>query len=220
MPSTAFTTFQKNREDADALLDFHEEKSGDKPGRKFGVVPLNKAVIVFVCAAWEAYCEDIIAEAIDWIVTDCTDPKLLPKELRKHIAVQVRQDKNETAPWELALDGWKQVLRSNAAQFTVSLTRRWNTPKPPQVQELFLKSLGISDITKGWTWQNCDNYTARKRLDDFVTLRGAIAHRLTADKPVHKAQGVDFAAHVERLAGIIDQVIADYLFGITGKRYW
>lgn len=220
MSSNAFTTFQENRKDADALLDLHEEKSGDKPGRKFGVAPLNKAVIVFVCAAWEAYCEDVIAEAIDHIVADCSDPKLLPKELRKHVAAQVRLDKNETAPWDLAMDGWKQMLKTNAAQFTVNLTGRWNTPKPAQVQELFLKSLGIVDITVGWSWQNCDNYTARKKLDDFVALRGAIAHRLSADKAVHKAQGVDFAAHVERLASIIDQTIGNYLFAVTGKRYW
>jgi len=220
MPSKALITFQENRKDADALLELHEEKSGDKPGRKFNVAHLNKAVVVFVCAAWEAYCEDIIAEAIEHIVADCSDPKLLPKELRKHIAAQVRSDKNEIAPWDLAMDGWKQLLKANATQFTVSLTGRWNTPKPTQVQELFLKSLGIADITAGWSWQNCDNYTARKKLDEFVTLRGAIAHRLSADKPVHKAQGVDFAAHVERLASIIDQLINDYLFQITGKHYW
>jgi hypothetical protein len=220
VPSKAFATFQENRKDAEALLDIHEEKSGDKPGRKFGVEPLNKATIVFVCAAWEAYCEDIVAEAIDAIVADCQDPKLLPKELRKHITAQVRQDKNETAPWELAVDGWKQVLKMNAAQFTVNLTGRWSTPKPTQVQELFLKCLGIPDITAAWSWQKCDNYTARKKLDYFVTLRGAIAHRLNDENAVYKKQGVDFAAHVERLASIIDLTIRDYLFAVVGKHLW
>jgi hypothetical protein len=85
---------------------------------------------------------------------------------------------------------------------------------------LFLRSLGIPDVTDNWVWQNCDNYTARKKLDDFVSLRGSIAHRLIADKPVHKSDGVQFFAHVDRLASLVDASVKALLNSSTGKAYW
>ena len=220
MPSKAYEKLQENRKDLDILWSFHEEKSGDAPGRKFGVEPLNKAVVVFVCALWGAYCEDVVAEAIDLLAADCNDPNLLPKELRKHIAAQIKGDKNDLAVWQLAEAGWKLVLKNNATKFTKDLTGRWNTPKSLPVQELFLKALGIKDITANWSWRNSDSYSTRRRLDEFVGLRGGIAHRLVGEESVHKAHGTDFFTHIERIATIVDASVRDLHFSATNKHYW
>ena len=65
MPSNALNTLDANKSDLDRLWWFHGNVAGNTQGRKYGVEVLNKAVVVFVCAAWEAYCEDILLEAID-----------------------------------------------------------------------------------------------------------------------------------------------------------
>ncbi len=78
MPSQARQTLDSNRDDLDRLWEIHEQESGTTRGRKYGVEVLNKAAVVLVCAAWEAYCEDIVQEAIHHLVDDCSDFNKLP----------------------------------------------------------------------------------------------------------------------------------------------
>ncbi|HEY4809492.1 MAG TPA: HEPN domain-containing protein [Solirubrobacteraceae bacterium] len=68
MPSQSMAAFEENCGDVERLLDIHRELAGDGPGKKHGFEVLNKSAVVLMCAAWEAYCEDIAAEAIDHLV--------------------------------------------------------------------------------------------------------------------------------------------------------
>src|SRR5687768_16205818 len=82
-----------------------------------------------MCAVWEAYCEDLAAEAVEHLVTNAPDTTALPKVLRKTIASELESDKNDLAVWDLAGEGWKAVLRSRLADITERRNRSLNNPQ-------------------------------------------------------------------------------------------
>jgi len=216
MPSNARTTLDANKTDLDRLWWFHSNEAGNNKGRKYGVEVLNKAVVVFVCAAWEAYCEDIILEAIDHIKADGADFNLLPKEVKTAIGLRIKLEKHEQSPWKLAGDGWKDIVVAHAKESVGAL----NTPKAGKLKTLFAETIGIKNITDNWSWQKCKVATAITRLDTFVTLRGELAHRLKATDAVTKKHGEDFFSHATLLAGKIDMSVRNHLHTITGEHYW
>jgi hypothetical protein len=130
MPSQARIAFENNRQDVERLMEIHGDLAGDTPGRKHGVEVLNKSAIVLMCAVWEAYCEDLAAEAVDHLVTNAKDASALPKALRKTIAAELQGDKNELAVWGLAGDGWKAILQARLCDITERRNRSLIPPSP------------------------------------------------------------------------------------------
>jgi hypothetical protein len=220
MPSQARITLDDNKDDLERLWELHEQVAGPTPGRKYNVDVLNRAAVVMVCAAWEAYCEDIVSEAIRIITVDCQNSSLLPPVLRTFIGKKVKTAQNDQSPWDMAGDGWRAVVQVNAADAIKKLTGSWNTPKTAQVNELFKVSLGISEISKKWKWAKNPSTSTEGRLDDFVTLRGEIAHRLKPADSVRKKHGTDFYDFVCRVADIIDTEVHAVIVAATSKSFW
>lgn len=146
------------------LIETHTYYTKNKPSDK-SLGHLTRSAIVMLCAAWERYNEDLLIEAIDKICDSVTDISLLNKKIKKTISSKVKLDKNESKPIELAGDGWKSVWKS----YAVSETKLLNTPKSNKLKTLFEKYLGITDYTKMWT-------SDTNEIDDFVSVRGDIAH--------------------------------------------
>jgi len=220
MPSKARNTLAANEDDFDRLWGLHEKEAGTTPGRKYNVDVLNRAAVVMVCAAWEAYCEDIVTEAIAIIAADCKDPASLPSCLKTHVGKRIKTSSHDHAAWDMAGDGWRAVVTSNASDAVKKLTGSWNTPKTSQVNDLFNVSLGIIDISAKWKWAKNPAATTGKKLDAFVTLRGEIAHRLKTADSVHKKDGTDFYDFVCRVADIIDTEVHAVVVAATAKNYW
>jgi hypothetical protein len=150
MPSQARIAFENNRNDVERLMEIHGDLAGDTPGRKHGVEVLNKSAIVLMCAVWEAYCEDLVAEAVDHLVTNAKDASVLPKALRKTIASELESDKNDLAAWDLAGDGWKTILRSRLVDITERRNRSLNNPKSGNIDSLFEEALGLRNVSASW----------------------------------------------------------------------
>jgi hypothetical protein len=217
MPTLARDTFNANCSDVDRLLGIHADIAGDAPGRKYGVEVLNKSAVVLICAFWEAYVEDVVSEALDFIVGNTTDVTKLPVDLRKVVAKSIRQDPHDLSPWTLAGDGWKTVLRTNLAAAKVKYLTNWNTPKSGNIRELFTQSLGLPDLPSKWQRPWLTSANALKKLDEFVTLRGAIAHRGRAAKSVTKAQAEGFLWHVRKeLVIFTDDAVNAHAKSVTG----
>lgn len=140
--------------------------------------------------------------------------------MKTAIAKRIKDDKHDQAPWKLAGDGWKAELNANANDIIERMTGRWNTSKSEPIQKLFAKALGISDITARWTWRQNPLRTTIKKLDDFVTPRGEIAHRQKANDSVHKKDGTGFYDLTCRIADKIDGEVRRVLQEATGKVYW
>lgn len=217
MPSKSREKFTENSKDVERLLKIHTDVAGDAPGRKWGVEVLNKSAVILVCAVWEAYVEDVLHEALDHVSAKLTDPSKLPLELRKLIAKQVRDDKNDLAPWNLAGAGWQGQLAKNLESLKARFTGGWNTPKSNPVKELFENALGLADVTASWKRTTLTVAKARKKLDDYVKLRGDIAHRSKAASSVTKDQASEFLEHVQRLVEFTDSAVSAHVKTFTGS---
>lgn len=220
MPSQARAAFDKNAQDVELLLQIHSDVGGDAKGRRFGLEVLNKSAIVLLTAIWEAYYEDIATEALEHLIANVPSGSALPKELKKRIASDIKADQNELAMWDLADWGWKTRVQARLAALTAERNRRLNTPKTEQINELFASAIGVANVSDAWRWKKMSATKAKDKLDKYVALRGAIAHRGGAAAGVKKAQVQDYFRHVKRLVGKTGGRINSHVKDATGKPLW
>ena len=131
--SNAYKAFQKNMEDIERLLELHTQEGGSEPGRRYGLEVLNKSAIVLITSFWEAFCEDLASDALDIYVKRAKTFDVLPLVLRKRIAAELKGDKHDLSPWQLAGDGWRKHLvsrldelkRKGTGTSTLRMLARW-----------------------------------------------------------------------------------------------
>jgi len=220
MASQSRQAFDHNVQDVERLLEIHADVGGDAQGRRFGLEVLNKSAIVLITAIWEAYCEDIAAEALGHLVANVASGSQLPKELKKKIAADIKADQNDLAMWDLADAGWQTRAKGRLASLMVERNRRLNTPKSDQIDELFAAAIGLTSVSSSWRWKKMSVAQARAKLDDFVELRGAIAHRGAAAASVKKVQVTNYLKHVKRLVGKTGGRVNTHVQNATGKALW
>jgi hypothetical protein len=217
--SRAQLAFQKNCADIDQLLKIHSDLGGTGPGRRKLEV-LNKSAVVLITAFWEAYCEDAAAEGLQYVVRHTKDAAKLPKDLRKVVAKELKADLDELAVWQLADKGWRKVLSSRLAALKSERDRQLNTPKTTQIDDLFERALGLAGISKSWRWGRVSARRAGEKLDEYVTLRGSIAHRGSGSASVRKHEVDDYYDHVKYLVDKTDARVSDVVKSVTGQAPW
>lgn len=220
MPSAARIAFTKNAEDIKRLLEIHGDLGGDAPGRRHRLGVLNKSAIVLVTSFWEAYCEDIAAEAVKKIATCAPSASKLSKDIKKIIAKELKGDLNEIAIWSLADDGWKTVLGDRLTRLQDERNRRLNTPKSQQIDELFAHSIGLPNISSAWAWKGMSADRAREKLDRYVALRGEIAHRGAGAQVCKRHQVADYFAFIKRIIAKTGGRVNRHVKKITGSGLW
>jgi hypothetical protein len=73
-------------------------------------------------------------------------------------------------------------------------------PKSDNIDELFRSAVGISKVPSEWRWAKKMNaQRAREKLDKYVSLRGAIAHREQYLSSVKKTDVDDYFAFISKL---------------------
>jgi RiboL-PSP-HEPN len=214
--SKAADAFVENFEDVKQLLRLHTMIGGSGTGRRHGLEVLNKAAIVLITAFWEAYCEDLAAEGLQHLLAHSASADKLPLRLRKQLAGEIKKATHELEMWKLAGDGWKTYLSQRLKRLSDERNRGLNTPKPHQLDELFEMALGIDKISDRWSWKGASATRTKKNLNDFVELRGSIAHRGKDSESVTRKQVTDYRRLVGRLAEKTDETVNQYVFQQTG----
>lgn len=220
MPSQARAAFGQNVLDIEQLLLIHRYLGGDAKGRRYGLEVLNKSAIVLITAMWEAYCEDLAAEALDHLAAYASSASQLPKELKKRIAKDIDAVSDELAMWKLADTGWRTLATARLTSLMEERNRRLNTPKADQIDDLFATAVGLSDVSSAWRWKRMSVAQARSKLDKYVTLRGEIAHRGVAATGVKKVQVTDYLRHVRRLVAKTGGRVNTHVRNAIGKALW
>ena len=177
---------------------------------------MSRAAVVFTSTYWEAFCEDLAAEALRHLAKHAKDAGSLPAGVKKTFKRLLLEEKNELAIWSLADEGWREELRRRADWIVGGDDWSLNTPKPKQVKDFFDQYVGIKDITKAWAWSGMSAESATRRLREFVTLRGDIAHRGSPGESVHKRQATNGLKFVKRLAAKSAECVDDHLREHTG----
>src|SRR5262249_41449291 len=136
------------------------------------------------------------------------------------VLARVGNANNGLNAWKLAGAGWKQVLRDNLKEVLARTTGSLNTPKTAQVEELFEKTIGLSNLSSLWRWHGSNPKKAAEKLDDLVTLRGSIAHRVSAAREVLKTDVQQAAEFVLRLGAASSNAVRAHLRVRTGEIPW
>lgn len=220
MSSQARAAFDENVKDINKLLELQAAEGGDQPGRRYGLEVLNKSAIVLITSFWESYCEDLAKEALEAIVQHALNADALPKEIKKVIAKTLKDDKNELAIWGISDDKWQTVLRANFSTLMAERNKTFATPKSFKVNHLFESAVGLSNISSNWRWEKMTSNLAAKKLDEFVSKRGDIAHRGSSTSTVRKSEVEAYLNHVKKLAGKTGGTVKKHVKTITGHDLW
>lgn len=220
MSSAAKSTFDLNREDVDQLWVIHGDYAGRGVGAKHGVEVLNRSVVIFLTACWESYVEDFAKECFDIMIAKCPSFDDIPIKARNYATKSIFDQKDSREVWKLAGNGWRTVMTDHRDDVLDRWISSFNTPKSPQVITLYDELLGIADITKWWKWKNMTPEKAAIKLDDFITIRGNIAHRVKDAKPVYKTAGYDYLFHVKRLVDCMENGMYGHLKKILQASPW
>jgi HEPN superfamily RiboL-PSP-like protein len=220
MPSKARKAFDQNIADIERLLEIHDQSGGTGAGRRYRLEVLNKSAIVLLTAFWEAYCEDIAAEALAHIVKFAKMPDTLPEELRRQLAKEIKNIPHELEIWKLAGNGWRPYLTTRLERLRIERNRDLNTPKSARVERLFSDAIGLAKVSNAWKWSGMNPKRASSKLDRYVELRGDIAHRGQHSSSVKKSHVRDYFKFIEQLAGKTGGAVNRHVKQITGKRLW
>lgn len=221
MASKARAAFDKNVEDIKRLLTMHEEVGGTGRGRRYGLEVLNKSAIVLITAFWEAYCEDVAAEGLAHIIKHAKTADALPVELKKQIAKKLEKAPHDLEVWKIADDGWRPYLSGHLEELKKERDRRLNTPKTDQINDLFKSAVGIEKMSSHWYWpKKMKADRASEKLDTYVTLRGAIAHRGQHDTSVTKKNVTDYFEFIQALVAKTGGQVNTHVKSVTGKPLW
>lgn len=212
--------FLENTAEVEQLLALHEEKTGKQRGRRFGVEILNKSAIVLLTACWEAFIEDTASEALEFILSEITEPSKLPKAVLNRVAKLLKDDKNNLKVWDLAQSGWRKVLLDYKQQMLHAHIGFFNTPKAGNIDNLFGALLDLPNLSDSWSWRKIPAKSAKWRLAHYIDLRGGIAHRVKASKAVHKWDVIDYRDFINRLAVRSANIARDHVNAVVGKHPW
>jgi hypothetical protein len=215
-PGSHFEDLVENLAEVKSLLAIHASVAGTGPGRKWGVEVLNKSAIVLVVACWEAFVEDTVEAALKFMVENATDHTIFPKSVLERVASK----HSGPAAWSLAGEGWKKAMRDNLSEVLAKTTGALNTPRAAQVDELFSKTIGLQNLSAHWRWTGRSAATSIDLLDQLITLRGSIAHRVKSSRSVVKRDVHEAIDLVRRLAAATHNTTRSYVEQRTGHVPW
>lgn len=210
------TAFVDNLREVDRLKAIHRQITTKGPGRKYDVQILHKSAIVLMVACWEAYIEDLARDSLGEMIKGARDHKIFPDFVLERVASM----NSGANAWKLAGSGWKKVLEDNLEGVLSKTTGALNTPKTAQINELFKKTIGLEQISASWYWSGRKRGDAEKALDDLITLRGSIAHRVTTSSSVTLKHVTDSRELINRLAAKSHNSVCAYLEAKLGRSPW
>lgn len=212
--------FNENIKAINRLVDIHEELTGRGAGYRSNVEVLNKSGIVLLVACWEAFVEDLASHSFEFLLAHATTHNTFPAKVLTQASKAFWDSKDERGVWSLAGDGWHIVLESHRNKILNDYLGNFNTPRAAQIDTLFESLLGLSRLSSNWKWRNMSAAQAKKKLGDLITLRGAIAHRVSTSRAVTKKYLWNNALFVAKLVVICSDVLRAFIYTRTGEYPW
>jgi hypothetical protein len=209
-----------NTSEVQKLIRIHQAITGGQRGRPPDLEALHKSGVVLLVACWEAYIEDLAANAFCVLLDNAASPDVFPTRVLTLASRSLRGDDDERKVWELAGDGWRSVLEAHRDNLFERYIGRLNTPRPAQVDTLFESLIGLRSLSKHWKWKGMTNKKAVAKLDELITLRGEIAHRVTASQPVQRRYVEGAVEFINRLAAISSNTVVQYIIELSGVTPW
>ncbi len=197
MPSKAYSTFQKNLNQVNRLIDTYDHELERTPRRgKKSLDHLTRAGLIFLCSSFEVYVESVTRETGKIITRKISRPKALSAEAKKTISEAVKKEKNELSPI-LFYEDWKKYYND----LIFYETKQLNTPKVKNIRQLFKKYFGIAESKID------DESYPFESLDDIISERGDVAHNLYSEEYLKKAKLLEYTDTIKDCVLEIDKLL-------------
>ncbi len=187
----------------------HLDITGGNVGRPDEkVTVLNKAGFVLVCAFWQSYCEEVLFEIL--LAYKKGKSRDVPTALRVALGNKALRDQKNIDPltcWSFTGAGWRAELQGLVDYLMGDKSRPLDAPTSDNIDTVFLKYLGVRDLSSRWYWAKMSAEQARTKLNDAITRRHRLAHRGRDTASTRKKHVTDFSNHVKRLAGKTETVL-------------
>lgn len=211
MPSKSSENFKKKLlPDVTALIKTHGDVNPPGRGRR-KLAHITRSGVIMLCAAWELYIENVALESVHFITKGALIPDYLPDLIRGKIAQKAKNDTHNFGALKLCGQGWKQVYIDGVKEDVSKL----NTPKFGNIKDIFSKWFDHPDISQVWTNPTDD-------LNDFVSLRGEIAHRGASAGYVTIKELTDFSSLIQTFVNETDSGLSEHIekIGFNKKKPW
>jgi hypothetical protein len=211
---------RRNLDEIKNIIKIHKSCVGATPGRKYDVEVLNKAAVVLLVATWEAFVEDLASASFDVILEDAESPKVFTKKVLGMVTRIMMKEEDDSRVWDLANDGWKNVLEEYRDSVLDRYVGKLNTPKPNQIDKLFEELIGLKQISETWNWAGTTNSRILSKIEKLVSLRGEIAHRVSAKQSTTKHYVLESIDLVLRMATISSNRVGSLIQTRISKLPW
>jgi hypothetical protein len=214
----------ENKEDVDHFIDLYGavEQLSEADGEPIpkGIDVLFRSAVVLMVSHWEAYVEDICSEALTHLVNHLPSAENLPKELKKKVAKELSESKNELAMWEIADEGWRALLLGRLSDYQAGRDRSFNTPKSQNTADFVRNVLGIKDIRSSWKYEALNKEPLEKKLDQLIAIRSQIAHRGKIEEQINREWVEEHIKFLQKVVSSTGGEINRHLKKLTGKPLW
>ena len=209
MPSNAYKMFQKNLEQVNRLRDTYDSELSKNTNRgRRGLDHITRAGVVFLCSSFEIYFEMLLKECGTIITNELDVPSKLPKQVRKTLSKHVKENNNELSPVIFASD-WKAYYH-NILDWDIE---KLNTPKLYNISGLLAKYIGINDVIDKTSYPFLG-------IDDIVSERGEIAHKLYGTEYVKREKLLEYQDTIRDAVKELDLILYRELPKIIGHKPW
>jgi hypothetical protein len=156
--------------------------------------------------------ETVAMESADFLTSKLTNYTELPAEPRKRVRDFANGGGNTWTAADLATPQWKIMFRQLVERRVGAL----NTPKHEQLKNLFNHFFDVPDIEIFWAPDT------KADIDEFVSLRGEVAHRGAESRYIHFHQLERLEASVAAWVRLTDRALSDHLrtFVTPPRRPW
>ena len=214
MPSAANIAFSENSKDVLELWSIRQGLTPPGLARKASVV--NRTAVIFITACWESYIEDLAFEAFEFLLTNAATSAAIPIKVRTLATKSIFAQKDASKVWDIADSGWRTLLVAHKADIKTNWLGNFNTPKTPQVNGLYNELLGIGRLSDKWYWAGMSAKNAGDKLDEYISIRGDIVHRLTHAETVYKHWGKDYLGHISKIVKCCEVAVSEHIRQAVG----
>ena len=213
--SAVFYRFHGNHTHIDNLFEIHAKITGGVQGQGRRLTPsLLRASLVFMCASWETFIEDICIEGADILISEVGDAPRVPNGIKSKIARDLREAKNPLDIWQIAGDGWKAAFKDKVVKLCDGQSGGLNTPNYKNVSGLLYDIFGLK-LEPHWRWQGMTSKAAIGKLDQIVRLRGGVAHGQNPGS-LNIQMCRDYNNHIEHLVDVTAKAVDQQLTLLRG----
>lgn len=162
-----------------ALSDVYTLLAADKKvvqNTQSSIAAFIRSGIILTVTAWETFIEDTIKAHFKRRLEQAVKPEDVSSTFHAVAAAWIsRLGESRLTPPHLMQwggDGWKALLTEHFNSEVLA----FNTPKSENIAALFKRYVAY-DIKAVWTWSGITSDEACSRLDELVSIRGALVHR-------------------------------------------